>query len=171
MSYLAGLTLGTMIAEKICRCKRKSSFTLAHAIPGRRRYYNPRLKDPSYAEKVYFLLKDLRGIKTFSINPLTGSLLLYYNCKDENIDMLINQLDSTPKMECSKEASLVKQSLNSTLTSMNHYLLNNSSGLLDLKTACGCVFLFWGLNKVIKLRQMPAGPQMLWWSYKLLKGN
>ncbi|MCL5290043.1 MAG: HMA2 domain-containing protein [Bacillota bacterium] len=170
MSYLAGLTLGTLVAEKFLKPKAGNEFYLVHATPTRRRYLNPQLMEENFAQQVFNTLKQLDQIKSISINPVTASLVICFQGSAENIDQLINRLNHAPAPPLN-ETSLVQTKLARAFRRADRCIAETTRGYFDLSTALGAVFLIWGVNKVIKLKQQPAGPQMLWWSYKLLKGK
>ena len=52
---------------------------IVSAIDGRMRYVNPGLKTKRNADAVKKKLQGIEGITSASINPVTGSLLVYYD--------------------------------------------------------------------------------------------
>ncbi len=64
-----------------------------HEIPGRLRVKSPDLKrNPHSARNTHVLLKNLPGIKSSSINTVTGSIILHYDPELINADAIINAL-------------------------------------------------------------------------------
>lgn len=64
-----------------------------HSIPGRLRVKSSLLKkNPSDAKRVQRLLKSTRGVESFEVNLVTGSVLVRYNPTKITADMLLQRL-------------------------------------------------------------------------------
>ncbi len=60
--------------------KEKSMAFYLHEVPGRLRIQIPSLKrNPLRAQEVQDLLEDLSGIKSTSVNTVTGSIIIHYD--------------------------------------------------------------------------------------------
>ena len=64
-----------------------------HEVPGRLRVKIPDLKrNPQSAGDIETLLKNLSGIKSISINTVTGSIIVHYDPELVNAEAIINIL-------------------------------------------------------------------------------
>lgn len=164
MSYLAGLAVGSLVVEQFRKAGSSGGLKLAHGIAGRRRYYDSRLKwDSKYAKKIENYLIKAEGVNSVSISKLTGSMLLQYSCSEEAVDFFVKNLpdpDST---------SMFRKRIRNAFSRFNQSVFRNTGGFLDLKTSIAGVFLVLGLSRTFRMRQWPGGPQMMWWSYNLMK--
>lgn len=164
MSYLAGLAVGSLVAEKLRKAGSGRGLKLAHGIAGRRRYYDPRLKwDSKYVKKIESYLTKAHGVNDITINKVTGSMLLQYSCSEEAMDFFIKNLpdpDST---------GMFRKRIRNVFSRFNRGVYRNTGGYLDLKTSIAGVFLVLGLSRTLRMKQWPGGPQMMWWSYNLMK--
>lgn len=171
MSYLAGLTVGTLLAEQF----RKSAavgerLKLVHGIAYRRRYYHPRIKtDCRYAEKLEHHLRSFAEITGVAVNRTTGSLVITYSCSEDTIDLLTGRWFASLRAGGVKETAVLKRGIKTLFGSLDAGVYKKTGGWLDLASSLAVLFLSAGLYKTLKLKQRPNGAQMLWWSYNLLK--
>jgi hypothetical protein len=64
-----------------------------HAVPGRLRVKNPLLKgNPSRGQEVQALLENCDGIESCTVNPVTGSVVVYYDCDSLQTDQILQIL-------------------------------------------------------------------------------
>lgn len=54
---------------------------------------------------------------------------------------------------------------------VNNLVYRLTSGIFSFNTLVAAVLFIQGLRKVIFQQQVPSGPQMIWWSLRLLKGG
>lgn len=171
MSYLAGLTAGTLLAEQL----RKSAavgerFKLVHGIAHRRRYYHPRIKtDSGYAEKLENHLKSFAEITGVTVNRTTGSLVITYSCSEDQIDLLTGRCFASSRAGGVKKTAVLKRGIKDLVGLLDVGVYKKTGGWLDLSSSLAALFLSMGIYKTLKLKQWPNGAQMLWWSYNLLK--
>lgn len=50
-------------------------------------------------------------------------------------------------------------------------MTNSTNGIADLSILIGAMCLVWGAYKVYTQKQLPNGPQLVWWGYKILEGG
>lgn len=173
MSYLTGLALGISAGKQVGKLCRSKGFQLLHESRGRRRYYSEYLvKQAEFAGRLEQQLAEVSLLHRFSINQVTGTLLLEYHCENEKIDILIEYLEDlmrrpNPAGSYGKIGSDIRRAF----SSVNQSIKKNTGLTFDLRTLTALWLMAWGANKVWTQGQRPSGPQMLWWSYSLLKGR
>ncbi|WP_273484095.1 HMA2 domain-containing protein [Desulforamulus ruminis] len=164
MSYMAGLAVGTLMAEQLRKAGGNGGIKLVHRTAGRRRYHDPRLKwDDQYAKKVEGYFKTVQGVNRFTINRITGSLVINYHCSEEFVNHLMKDKIFFPR------AGKLRKRIQGMFGHMNAGVYKRTDGFLDFPTSLAGVFLILGLRKALRLKQWPSGPQMMWWSYNLMK--
>lgn len=173
-----GLLQGDFLGTKFFRSV-PAAFTLAHAIPGRRRYYAAVLQGNEVLAaqmKERLLAED--GVDGVEINPVTGSLLLFYHGTEAALDRLMEEAawsfapPSAASLRFSGEEGLaaVGQNLRRMTGDLNQRLKTATHGWLDLPSLFSFLFLIRGVQKMLLLKQVPSGPQLLWWAFSLLRG-
>ena len=156
------------------------AFRLAHALPGRRRYYAAALQgDEALAARLSARLLAEEGVERAEVNPVTGSLLLVYRAAEAAVDALMERAaremeppsPSLPRpLETQVGLAAVGQRLRRAVEALNARVKAATRGLLDLPSIFSVVFLLQGVQKMLLLKQLPSGPQLLWWAFSLLRG-
>ena len=156
------------------------AFRLAHALPGRRRYYAAVLQgDEALAARLKERLLAADGIDRVEVNPRTGSVLLFYHGTEAALDRHMEEaaLEITPPAAPTPQFSvaedglaIIGQRLKSAVGALNARVKAATRGLLDLPSLFSVVFLLQGVQKMLLLKQLPSGPQLLWWAFSLLRG-
>ena len=200
MSYMSGMMMGLAFGKGVrrllqgCPVKAKAeaeapAFTLARAIPGRRRYYAKRLVgNEELAKLLETSLTKLKFIDEVKANPVTGSLLIVYHGDEAQMDSValhlqirvfgmqggdaqIGAVDSSASHEGSAETLAVfGQSVRGTFNAINHQIKMMTGGWFDLPSLLSLLFTIRGLQKILILKQLPPGPQLIWWAFSLLRG-
>lgn len=155
-----------------------ATFTLAHALPGRRRYYAAALRgNEALAARLSARLLVEEGVERAEVNPVTGSLLLVYRAAEAAVDALMERAareiepPSLPRPSGTQEGlAAVGQRLRRAVEALNARVKEATRGLLDLPSLFSVVFLLQGVQKMLLLKQLPSGPQLLWWAFSLLRG-
>lgn len=196
MSYMSGMMLGLAFGKKV-RCLLKgghekreaAAFTLARAIPGRRRYYASRLVgNEELAKLLETSLKKLGSVDEVKASPVTGSLLIVYHGDEAKMDAValylktrvfgvqtadthIGEADTSVSHEGSAETlAAFGQSVRGTFNSFNRHIKMLTGGWFDLPSLLSLLFTIRGLQKILLLKQLPPGPQLIWWAFSLLRG-
>lgn len=156
------------------------AFRLAHALPGRRRYYAAALQgDEALAARLRERLLAADGIDRVEVNPRTGSLLLFYHGTEAALDRHMEEaaLEITPPAAPTPQFSVaedglaaVGQRLRHMVGELNRKVKAATRGWIDLPSLFSVVFLLRGVEKILLLKQLPSGPQLLWWAFSLLRG-
>lgn len=198
MSYMSGMMMGLAFGQSVRKLltgrpakQGPSPFALARAIPGRRRYYAKALiGNEALAQAVEKALTKLDCIDEVKANPVSGSLLLLYHGDEAQIDALAAQLAArvfsapAPKaaMEIGAPDAAVShegaaeglaafgQSVRGTFNAISHQMKRLTGGWLDLPSLLSLVFTVRGLQKILVTKQLPSGPQLIWWAFSLLRG-
>lgn len=198
MSYMSGMMMGLAFGQSVRRLLtggrargEAPAFALARAIPGRRRYYAKALVgNEALAQAVETSLAKLDGIDEVKANPATGSLLLIYHGDEAQIDAMAARLetrvfaasaqpagtelgvpdDAACHEGASERLASFGQSIRGTFNALNHQLKFITKGWLDLPSLLSLVFTVRGLQKILVTKQLPSGPQLIWWAFSLLRG-
>ncbi len=163
------------------RRKAAPAMTLARAIPGRRRYYvRALLGNEPLAAAVNEALSRLSCMDEVRANPVTGSLLLVYHGDEAAVDAIAARLADrvfTPPEraallleEAETDLAAVGRSIRRTTTALSQRLRMISNGWFDLPSLLALFFALQGVQKLLLTKQLPSGPQLLWWSFSLLRG-
>ncbi|MDF2633538.1 MAG: hypothetical protein K0R78_412 [Pelosinus sp.] len=173
MSYLTGLALGISAGKQVGKLYRGKGFQLVHNSNGRRRYYHEKLvNNADFARNLEQQLTGASALRSFTINQITGTLLLEYSCSDEQIERIIGYLEEfSRRPNPLSPYGKIGSDIRSGFSSVNKSIKNSTGLTFDLRTLVSLWLMAWGANKVWTLGQRPSGPQMLWWSYSLLKGR
>ncbi len=197
MNYMSGMMMGLAFGQGVRRfltggaSKRRETpaFTLARAIPGRRRYYaKGLLGNEALATALEEALSKIDYIDEVKANHVSGSLLLVYHGEEAQIDAIAERLEnrvfSVPAQDTEMGASDVStchegtaeglasfgQSIRGTFNALNHQMKFLTKGWLDLPSLLSFVFTIRGLQKILLAKQLPSGPQLIWWAFSLLRG-
>lgn len=182
--------------KKLKENTKLAMFTCIHNIEGRRRYKSVLLKDKSFANALKTKLKGLGLFDEITVNNVTGTILLTYKCEETDVDTVIEHLNAqTQKVTDEKtrlanstmsaasaysvgrqaaslgQKSLIGQSLNKYTTKANACVKASTNGFADLAIIIGSVCLIWGGYKIFTQNQVPSGPSLVWWGYKILEGG
>jgi hypothetical protein len=173
MSYLTGLALGISAGKQVGKLYRGKGFQLVHESNGRRRYFHEKLvNDKEFAGKLEQQLRSASALHSFTINPVTGTMLLEYSCPDEQVERIMGYVEELSCLPSpSSSYGKIGSDIRNGFSSMNKSIKKNTGLTFDLRTLVSLGLMIWGTNKVWTLGQRPSGPQMLWWSYSLLKGR
>ncbi|MBR1761381.1 MAG: hypothetical protein IJ741_09430 [Schwartzia sp.] len=192
MSYMSGMMMGLAFGHGIRRlfaggaakCA-EPSFALARAIPGRRRYYAKALMgNDALAAAVETALAKLECVDEVKANPVSGSLLLVYHCDEARADAIADRLANrvfaapaqkkadapSPQDDHSEGLAAFGQSLRGTFIAINGHIKSVTGGWFDLPSLLSIVFTVRGLQKLLLAKQLPSGPQLIWWAFSLLRG-
>ncbi|WP_281071486.1 HMA2 domain-containing protein [Succinivibrio dextrinosolvens] len=182
--------------KKLNENTKLAMFTCLHSIEGRRRYKSVLLKDKAFSDALKSKLKGLDLFDQITVNNVTGSILLTYKCEEKDVDTVIDHLNAqTLKVAESKSKianstlgaasaysvgqqaasigrnSLIGQSLRNYTTKVNSCVKRSTNGVADLAVVVGTICLLWGGYKVFTQNQVPNGPSLVWWGYKILEGG
>ena len=193
MSYMSGMMLGLAFGQSVRRffaggAASKSevpAFTLARAIPGRRRYYAKALVgNDALAQAVEKALSKLDCIDEVKANPVSGSLLLIYHGDEAQIDAVAGRLENrvfsvppeaaadapTPFEEAADGLAVFGKHIHGTFSAINRHMKLATGGWFDLPSLLSLLFTVRGLQKILVTKQLPTGPQLLWWAFSILRG-
>ncbi len=194
MSYMSGMMMGLafgkglrhLLTGKKASEKAIPDFALARATIGRRRYYAKVLiGNEELAAAVEKSLSKLDCMDEVKANPVSGSLLLIYHGDEAAVDAIAVRLatrvftvpvdsklaDSpTPLEAAADELAGVGRHLQGTVCAISRHLKIVTNGLLDLPSLLSLVFAVHGVRKILLTKQLPSGPQLLWWAFSLLRG-
>lgn len=196
MSYMSGMMLGLAFGQSVRRFltggaakPETPAFTLVRAIPGRRRYYAKALVgNDALAQAVEKALSKLDCIDEVKANPVSGSLLLIYHGDEARIDAVAGRLENrvfsvppeaakpsigdapTPFEEAADGLAAFGKHIHGTFSAINRHMKLATGGWFDLPSLLSLLFTVRGLQKILVTKQLPTGPQLLWWAFSILRG-
>ncbi|MBQ7514807.1 MAG: hypothetical protein IJS96_00880 [Schwartzia sp.] len=189
MSYMSGVMMGLAFGKGLRhilsgRPAPKATlpaFALARAIPGRRRYYaKALLGNEALAAAVEKALTRLDFVDEARANPVSGSLLIVYHVDEAAMNAVADRLANrvftvpmdgpTPMEEAAEGLAAIGRHLHGTFCAISRHLKMVTAGLLDLPSLLSIVFAVRGIRKILLAKQLPSGPQLLWWAFSLLRG-
>ena len=193
MNYMSGMMLGMAFGHGVrrlfCGGAPKCggpTFKLTRSIPGRRRYYAKALMgNEALAATLEKSLSKLDCIDEVKANPVSGSLLLVYHGDEATIDAIAARLESrvfsVPKRSANADAptpfegaadglAAFGKHIHGTFSAINRHMKLATGGWFDLPSLLSLVFTVRGLQKILLTKQLPTGPQLLWWAFSILRG-
>lgn len=197
MSYLSGFMMGAAIGKGIRQCfsapvsrragivhaatpakchAPESPLALVSATPGRRRYR----MQPMQKELASFIeekLGQLSFIKSVTVNPQTGSIVLLYLPKaDAKVAAFMREMKrrlfSEKRVDVPDEshAGAMTRSIRGTGRAFSGWIKKNSGGVFDFNMLVAIVFAVRGFQKFMTTPGGPTGAQLLWWALSLMRG-
>ncbi len=142
-----------------------------HSLPGRIRFRIPLLagQEKTMAELTK-QLKKIDGITGIDTSPVTGSVLILYDEKKLQPDLLftilIRLLDLEKELERTPDSS-IKKGFNRFSQGVNQAIFTKSGGWIDLRTLVPLTLGITGLYRLWTIRPipMPTAITMIWWAY------
>lgn len=178
MNYMTGLALGMSAGQTLYGLWHKekkeqppAGFILTHAVPGRCRYRNVLLQqDNEFAAFIRYHLPLLRRITSCEVNDLSGSIVICFAPGEEAyVDAGLRLLESL--YQSKTPYGKLGMNIRHVAGRLNRFVRVETGQMLDIKTVVACFMLFEGLRKCLIQGQAFAGPNLLWWSYSLMKGS
>jgi hypothetical protein len=81
--------------------------TVLHDIPERFQIEMPDLKaNPDLAFQLQKQIIEMAGVRSAKANPLTGSLVVHYDCSDDARERILSTLNATPRTHISPRPSI-----------------------------------------------------------------
>lgn len=94
-----------------------------HVVPGRLRIKSPSIKGKNRVKEVEGLLATIRGINSFEINTVTGSILINYNTKAVTSKKIISVFKKAGYFDPSK-AITNDHYIHTAVSSISHTILS-----------------------------------------------
>lgn len=151
----------------------KGLLEVKHYIPGRIRFYSPKIKNNS--EVAIFIKEQLNKIPVINlmdINTITGTTLIKYNAKDIDPMVIISvllkllnlekEISKEPKDKIASELSEIKSSL-------NRAVYEKTQGILGVKTIVFFALLLYGIKRYKERPDLiPGGITLIHWAFGYL---
>lgn len=181
MSLASTLLVGYVAMKTLRKQKTQPEYSiynnvldLRHSMPGRLRLASKQLRSESMASALVVQLTRIDTIQQVSVNTTTGSILIIYQEKQVDEQLLIGAVVKLLGLEedlLNKKDSIIKQELNLVGTSINNSIYDKTHGLLDGKTAMSMSFLGLAVYNLIRTKKMTTPPtlNLLYWTYNLLQ--
>lgn len=143
------------------------------AIPQRIRFYMPKLKgDARFATSLAEALSGISVIKRSNINSTTGSLLIEYDEKAVEPEVLMGAIMRIAGLDGEVSAGQkckLGQEMRNMGSAINSAVMEKTHGILDAKTALSCILGVTGIVTICRNRAtLPCAYTMLWWAGNLL---
>lgn len=182
---LIGVYVNNLMKKKMIDSAKQAEFACVHAIKGRRRYKSILLKDPVFANALKEKFESLDLFKKITVNTVTGTVLLEYECKAELVDEVIDHInEQTRKVNEDKfgdDESLLTKSVNGTVAASSAVAVGKGASKLGqsagAKTVVGkCIGHYAGhansairtaLSGVADISIILGGICLIWGTYKV----
>ena len=177
MSLLSGILTGYMVIRAVSgqiNNKQEISFNglieVKQNISGRLRIYCDKLRDNKLSDALNIQLSRIEGIKQVSVSTVTGSILVIYDAKKIQSDLLQAAIVKLLGVEGDSDNlsnSLIMQEVTLANQALNYAVLDKTSGIIDLKTALPIVFVGLAIKELIRTGNLgtPAPITLLYWAY------
>lgn len=145
----------------------KGIIEVKHSLPGRVRYYIPRLCHWPKTESFIETLKGFDSIDAAAADYRTGSLLITYKNMDQNLltGVIIELLDLHEELEKPVVGKIYKESARMG-KALDRAIYEESQGFLDLDSLISLSLGVLALVSIIKNPKIvPGGWTLLWWYY------
>ena len=116
-------------------------------------------------------MRQLSGIDSVRVNSVTGSILIYFDEKiieSSFLYLIVLKLLHLEEEALKNKPGKIKVLLKQTFEAVDMAIYNKSKGYLDLKTLVAGIFAFYGIKKLRKFPELPAGATLLWWTFIFL---
>ena len=116
-------------------------------------------------------MRQLSGIDSVRVNSVTGSILIYFDEKiieSSFLYLIVLKLLHLEGEALKNKPGKIKVLLKQTFEVVDMAIYNKSKGYLDLKTLVAGIFAFYGIKKLRKFPELPAGATLLWWTFIFL---
>ena len=116
-------------------------------------------------------MRQLSGIDSVRVNSVTGSILIYFDEKiieSSFLYLIVLKLLHLEEEALKNKPGKIKVLLKQTFEAVDMAIYNKSKGYLDLKTLVAGIFAFYGIKKLRKFPELPAGATLLWWAFIFL---
>ena len=116
-------------------------------------------------------MRQLSGIDSVRVNSVTGSILIYFDEKiieSSFLYLIVLKLLHLEEEALKNKPGKIKVLLKQTFEAVDMAIYNKSKGYLDLKTLVAGIFAFYGIKKLRKFPELPAGATLLWWPFIFL---
>jgi len=143
-----------------------------HYQNGRLRLQTDILKENVELEQEFLNnMRQLSGIDSVRVNSVTGSILIYFDEKiieSSFLYLIVLKLLHLEGEALKNKPGKIKVLLKQTFEAVDMAIYNKSKGYLDLKTLVAGIFAFYGIKKLRKFPELPAGATLLWWAFIFL---
>ena len=143
-----------------------------HYQNGRLRLQTDILKENVELEQEFLNnMRQLSGIDSVRVNSITGSILIYFDEKiieSSFLYLIVLKLLHLEGEALKNKPGKIKVLLKQTFEAVDMAIYNKSKGYLDLKTLVAGIFAFYGIKKLRKFPELPAGATLLWWTFIFL---
>lgn len=181
MHLIIGSLLSLLLSKKPGKSKSgafglsyKGVIEVKHSLPGRIRYYIPKLTRIKLdTGKLKKQLLSIDGINKIEFNPISGSVLVFYDESGIEPFFIFAALVKLFQLEAELEKptkSMVGKEIFDISSSLNRATYEYTRGLLDLKTMVPLLFIGSALFQffIKRTRVFPGSMTLLWWAYAML---
>lgn len=174
--FMAGKIVGEAIRHIF---DGNAGMVIASRIKNRRRYTCKNIKNQAeLCQVLENLIADFPGIKTVSVSPITGSIIVTYDQDEAYIDALFDALSHhLSGKHAVQERTIIPTRMLTVSDNINdtfRYAKKKVTGVFNhtepvfLSRMAGLALFAYGLNRIFLKGDRPAGPQLFLWGLALL---
>lgn len=148
----------------------KNIVEIKHQMKGRVRFFVPVLKNnKNQILKIKEQLEKASQIDKIQVNDLTGSIVVWFNTDQLNLETLTGVVVKLCGLEDEvqkKPVSFVNKEFKAVLDSADRAIYEKSNGIMDLNSLVTTSFLSLAVMSILKSNlALPSGISLLYWSY------
>ena len=146
-----------------------------HSLPGRIRFYLPCIKGaPEKAKLVEREMPKLKGVKYFKAEPVTATVLIYFDRSIIEPSLLATALIKLLGLEkeiMKPPKSLLTKEVQEISHAANRIIYDKTNGLLDLPTSIFTVLAGIAVINILEGKPFTFPPSftLLWWAFNIFK--
>lgn len=180
MSLTVGLLTGYAVFRALGKNKKGASsmsfggkVDVCHSIEGRIRIRSEFLKVEELGSLVVVQLTKIDGIKKVSTSHLTGSILIEYDSKKIDNELLtsavIRLIGAEEELDRLQNSKIYNE-LQHVDKAINHAMLDKTAGFVDTKILLSASFIGMAAYKIASSGTIgsPSSLTLLWWAYNNL---
>ena len=146
---------------------------LVHSAPGRCRFKIPgKRHDTEYFQDLESELQNTAGIERIEVNPLTASVLVFYDSTRLQLQDLTKQLQSTEHFELTDAETVPTQTVwqraASGLDSVDQMLQESTAGQIDFKSLLFIVLFIMAIRQLQQGVVFSAAATLFWYALQTL---
>jgi hypothetical protein len=145
---------------------------LTHTAPGRCRFKIPsKRRDAAYFQALKDALMDNSGVEQVQANPLTASVLIFYNSEQVDVNDLTAQLQNANQFELSDgpmETQTIWEKAVEGVDTIDHQLKEITSGQIDFKSLLFVMLFMMAIRQLQQGAVFGAASTLFWYALQVL---
>ena len=145
---------------------------LTHTAPGRCRFKIPsKRRDAAYFQALKDALLETSGVEQVQANPLTASVLIFYNTEQVDLNDLTAQLQTANQFELSDrpmDTQTVWEKAVEGVDTIDHQLKEITSGQIDFKSLLFILLFMMAIRQLQQGAVFGAASTLFWYALQVL---